>query len=102
MIRILHILACGAVLAGSILDARAQGYDMEGRWVCVVQCQIQNGGAWIEGRRRGLTIYNEVRNQSRGYYADPFTIVAVDWRITGRISRDGSTLFWSNGTRWIR
>lgn len=83
-------------------DARAQGYDVGGPWTCVGRCQIPGGRTWIEQRGGGMTLYNEVRQPSRAYFADPFTIVAIDWRATGRIGRRGDTIFWGNGTRWVR
>jgi len=83
-------------------DAQAQGYGVGGAWTCVGQCQIPGGRAFIDERGRGLTLYNEVRQPSRGYFADPFTIVATDWRATGRIGRRGDVIFWGNGTRWVR
>lgn len=102
MVKVLQILACAAMFAGFTSSAGAQEVEVEGRWVCVVRCQVPNGRAWIEGRRRGLVIYNEVRDRSRGHFVDEFTLVAVDWDLTGRVSRDGETIYWSNGMRWIR
>ena len=90
------------IIGGLTVDARAQGYNLEGPWTCVARCQIPGGRMYIEQRGRGLTLINEVRQVSRGYLANPFTIVATDWNLTGRISRDGGTIFWANGSRWAR
>jgi hypothetical protein len=83
-------------------DVQAQGYDVGGAWTCVGRCQVPGGRTFIEERGRGLTLYNEVRQPSRAYFADPFTIVATDWRATGRLGRSGDVIFWGNGTRWVR
>src|SRR5215831_5695975 len=82
-------------------DAQAQ-YGVGGAWTCVGRCQIPGGRTFIQERGRDLTLYNEVRQPSRAYFADPFTIVATDWRVTGRIARGGEAIFWNNGNRWVR
>jgi hypothetical protein len=97
----LTALALGLATFVCAGDAQAQ-YGVGGAWTCVGQCQIPGGRTFIEQRGRNLTLYNEVRQPSRGYFADPFTIVATDWRSTGRIGRGGGEIFWANGSRWVR
>jgi len=94
-------LALGLATFVSAGDAQAQ-YRVSGAWTCLGRCQIPGGRTFIEERGRNLTLYNEVRQPSRGYFSDPFTIVATDWRATGRIGRGADVIFWGNGTRWVR
>ena len=93
-------LALVVTLVGLTADAHAQSFS--GRWYCVQGCQIPNGRAVIEQRGDRLTLYNEVGQVSRGYLEDPRTVVAVDWRVTGRISGNGGAIIWRNGSRWVR
>jgi hypothetical protein len=92
-------LALGLAALVGAGDAQAQ---YGGAWTCVGRCQIPGGRTFIEQRGRDLMLYNEVRQSSRAYFSDPFTIVAIDWRVTGRIGRGGGMIFWANGTRWVR
>jgi hypothetical protein len=94
------LTALGLVTFISAGDAQAQ--YVGGGWTCVGPCQIPGGQAFIAQRGGAITLYNEVRQSSRAYFADPFTIVAIDWRVTGRLSRRGEAIVWNNGTRWVR
>jgi hypothetical protein len=94
-------LALGLATLAGAGDAQAQ-YGVGGAWTCVGRCQIPGGRPFIDQRGGSITLYNEVRQPSRAYFADPFTIVAIDWRLTGRIGRGGGVIFWANGTRWVR
>jgi hypothetical protein len=98
---LLTALALGLATFISAGDAQAQ-YGVGGAWTCTGPCQVPGGRAFIDQRGGGITLYNEVRQRSRAYFSDPFTIVAVDWPVTGRLGRRGDVIFWSNGTRWVR
>jgi hypothetical protein len=95
-------LAFMAMALAAAPAAQAQAFDLGGPWRCRGACSVRNGPTWIEQRGGGLTFFNELRQPSRGYVADPFTVVATDWRLTGRISRGGDAILWSNGSRWVR
>jgi hypothetical protein len=51
---------------------------------------------------RSVTIVNELGQSSDGYAADPRNLAIPSLGITGRVSKDGQRISWTNGTEWRR
>src|SRR5947199_5923063 len=72
--------------------------DLDGRWY--------HDGAptriLVAPDGRSITIVNEFGQRSNGYAADPQILVIPSLAITGRVSKDGRRITWTNGTEWRR
>ena len=51
---------------------------------------------------RSITIVNEFGKSSDGYAADPRNLAIPSLGITGKVSKDGRRISWTNGTEWKR
>ena len=51
---------------------------------------------------RSITIINEFNQRNDGYATSNRDLIIRSLRITGRVSRDGRRISWSNGTEWTR
>ena len=51
---------------------------------------------------RSITIVNEFGQSSDGYAADPRNLAIPSLGITGKVSKDGRRISWTNGTEWKR
>src|SRR5207253_7307005 len=51
---------------------------------------------------RSITIVNEFGKSSDGYAADPRNLAIPSLGITGKVSKDGRRITWTNGTEWRR
>src|SRR5437870_3140505 len=51
---------------------------------------------------RSITIVNELGQSSDGYAADPRNLAIPSLGITGKVSKDGQRINWTNGTEWKR
>jgi len=51
---------------------------------------------------RSITIVNELGQSSDGYAADPRNLTIPSLGITGKVSKDGRRINWTNGTEWKR
>jgi len=51
---------------------------------------------------RSITIVNEFGKSSDGYAADPRNLAIPSLGITGKVSKDGRRISWTNGTEWRR
>lgn len=88
-------------------------------FVCAANARQPSGGsaAGLDGRwyhdgaptrilvapdGRSITIVNEFGQSSDGYAADPRNLTIPSLGITGRVSRDGRRITWTNGTEWRR
>lgn len=51
-----------------------------------------------------LTFTNRYGQRSRGRLADATTVIAIDWEggLRGRLTNQGATIQWANGTDWHR
>ena len=85
-----------AAVARQPSDGSAAGLD--GRWY--------HDGAptriLVAPDGRSITIVNEFGQRSDGYAADPQILVIPSLAITGRVSKDGRRITWTNGTEWRR
>ena len=85
-----------AAVARQPSDSSAAGLD--GRWY--------HDGAptriLVAPDGRSITIMNEFGQRSDGYAADPQILVIPSLAITGRVSKDGRRITWTNGTEWRR
>ena len=71
------------------------------RWSLVPRrCTDQNSRS--AGWPKHNTIVNEFGQRSDGYAADPQILVIPSLAITGRVSKDGRRITWTNGTEWRR
>ena len=84
-----------AAVARQPSDGSAAGLD--GRWY--------HDGAptriLVAPDGRSITIVNEF-GQRNGYAADPQILVIPSLAITGRVSKDGRRITWTNATEWRR
>lgn len=51
---------------------------------------------------RSITIINEFNQRNDGFATSNRDLVVRSLRITGRVSKDGRRISWSNGTEWTR
>ena len=51
---------------------------------------------------RSITIVNELGQSSDGYAADSRNLAIPSLGITGKVSKDGRRITWTNGTEWKR
>ena len=72
--------------------------DLDGRWY--------HDGAptriLVAPDGRSITIVNELGQSSDGYAADPRNLAIPSLGITGKVSKDGRRISWTNGTEWKR
>ena len=72
--------------------------NLGGRW-------FRNGKATNidpSGDGRNFTITNEQGMKATGFLARDGELKVPDWRVTGRLSKNGHKISWSNGTEWMR
>lgn len=70
--------------------------DLTGKWgagIGIAQIEADSTGA--------LTLKNENGNIARGIIIGN-AIVCDDWKVTGKLTRNGNILAWSNGFKWER
>lgn len=77
---------------------RGSAADLDGRWY--------HDGAptriLVAPDGRSITIVNESGKSSDGYAADPRNLAIPSLGITGKVSKDGRRITWTNGTEWRR
>lgn len=86
-------------------DARSQislfEVEIAGSWRCSQGCSDSTSLASISRSGFQLVLKNERGNESSGIIVDKMTIMAYGWgNLVGRISEDGNSIFWDNGTVW--
>jgi len=72
--------------------------NLGGRW-------SRNGQATkidVAGDGRNFTVTNELGMQATGFLARDGELKVPGWRVTGRLSKNGHKISWSNGTEWTR
>jgi hypothetical protein len=77
---------------------RGSAADLDGRWY--------HDGAptriLVAPDGRSITIVNESGQSSDGYAADSRNLAIPSLGITGKVSKDGRRIIWTNGTEWKR
>jgi hypothetical protein len=72
--------------------------DLDGQW-------YHNGASTrivVAPNGRNIIIVDEFRRSSAGYAADTRNLAIPSLGITGKISKDGRRISWTNGTEWSR
>jgi|ERR1700722_569690 hypothetical protein len=60
------------------------------------------GAAQIHQQGSELEFKNEWGMVAHGRWVDPSTVSAGEWGVQGKVSKDGTSIAWSNGSQWTR
>lgn len=83
--------------------APATGPDITGSWIAVIPAKsFRRGGYSITGSAEKLRFLSYDGASSTGYYLDASTVLAEQWKVTGKVRSDGRRIDWSNETYWER
>lgn len=100
------VIGCVGMITVFSTHALAAG-SFGGGWICTADCncapQSPDKSAKITEASGSVTFQNECGDKSKGNRVSANTVRASDWKnIVAKISKDGNTINWSNGSVWIR
>jgi hypothetical protein len=75
---------------------KTAGINLSGAW------RGPSGGTEIHQQGGQLVFRNEFGVVVHGQWIDSSTVVAVEWGVQGKVSNNGRSIAWSNGTQWAR